>query len=119
MVVSLLVFSFQNTLPAISLKLSALVERLKAGYKAFTVGNFGESRQEFDFILRAVPLVIGESRAEGSQLKEVRYSVQPPRPLLVAVSKLEYDYCARRTGGPRVMGVGPLERYGLIRFCFD
>lgn len=77
------VLSFQNTLPAISLKLPDLVERLKAGYKAFTVGNFAESRQEFDYIITAVPLVVGESRAEGNQLKEVQCSLLTPRPLLL------------------------------------
>lgn len=35
------------------------------------MGNFAGSRQEFDFILRAVPLVVGETRAEGNELKEV------------------------------------------------
>lgn len=50
-----------------------LLERLKAAYKAFTMGSFAESRQEFDFILRAVPLVVGETRAEGNELKEVCY----------------------------------------------
>lgn len=51
-----------------------LVDRLKAAYKAFTMGNFVESRGDFDFILRAVPLVVGETRAEGNELKEVRVS---------------------------------------------
>lgn len=48
-----------------------LLDRLKAAYKAFTMGSFAESRQEFDFILRAVPLVVGETRADGNELKEV------------------------------------------------
>lgn len=61
----------QNSLPAIALKASVLLDRLKAAYKAFTMGSFAESRQEFDFILRAVPLVVGETRAEGNELKEV------------------------------------------------
>lgn len=54
-----------------ALKSGVLLERLKAAYKAFTQGKFSESRQEFDFILRAVPLVVGETRAEGNELKEV------------------------------------------------
>lgn len=66
--------SFQNSLPAISLKSATLLDRLKAAYKAFTMGGFAESRQEFDFILRAVPLVVGETRAEGNELKEVKTS---------------------------------------------
>ena len=67
-------FFFQNSLPAVALKSAVLLERLKAAYKAFTQGSFSESRQEFDFILRAVPLVVGETRAEGNELKEVRIS---------------------------------------------
>ncbi|CAN0419909.1 unnamed protein product, partial [Hapterophycus canaliculatus] len=62
----------QNSLPAVALKASVLLDRLKSAYKAFTMGSFAESRQEFDFILRAVPLVVGETRAEGNELKEVR-----------------------------------------------
>lgn len=54
-----------------ALKSGVLLERLKAAYKAFTLGNFSESRKEFDFILHAVPLVVGETRAEGNELKEV------------------------------------------------
>eukprot|EP00752_Nemacystus_decipiens_P007324 g6553.t1 len=61
----------KNSLPAVALKASVLLDRLKAAYKAFTMGSFAESRQEFDFILRAVPLVVGETRAEGNELKEL------------------------------------------------
>lgn len=35
------------------------------------MGNFGASREHFDFIIRAVPLVVADNRAEGNELKEV------------------------------------------------
>ncbi|CAN0223457.1 unnamed protein product [Discosporangium mesarthrocarpum] len=61
----------KDSLPAISLKLSSLVERLKVAYKAFYAGKFAEARQQLDHILLAVPLVVGETRAEGNEIKEL------------------------------------------------
>jgi len=58
-------------LPSVALKMKNLIERLKLAYKAFSKGSFPEAKEQFDYILCAIPLVVAESRAESSEIKDL------------------------------------------------
>ena len=45
-----------KTLPAMSLKVTALLELLKTAYRAFTSGQFTECRSSLDTIITSIPL---------------------------------------------------------------
>lgn len=58
-------------LPAITVTLSSLVERLKLAYRAFQAGSFAEAKDLFMAILHAIPLVVVEKRTEVAEVKEL------------------------------------------------
>ena len=60
-----------GSLPAVCLKISGLIERLKAAYNLFFGGKFAEAKDEFDAILRAIPLTVAETRQESNEMKEL------------------------------------------------
>jgi coatomer protein complex subunit alpha (xenin) len=60
-----------KTLPAASLKVSYLLDLLKASYRSFTGAQFAECRASFDKIIHAIPFVVASSRTETNDLKEL------------------------------------------------
>jgi coatomer protein complex subunit alpha (xenin) len=63
--------SQNDFLPKLCLKVPYLIEKLKTGYKSFQAGKFSDVREQFDYILRAIPLTVAESRSECNELKEL------------------------------------------------
>ena len=59
------------SLPAVALKISGLIEKLKQAYNLFFGGKFGEAKEEFDTILQQIPLTVAETRSESNELKEL------------------------------------------------
>ncbi|KAL1190257.1 Coatomer subunit alpha-1 [Cardamine amara subsp. amara] len=57
--------------PALVYDFSQLEEKLKAGYKATTLGKFTEALRVFLSILHTIPLVVVESRREVDEVKEL------------------------------------------------
>ncbi|KAF8410525.1 hypothetical protein HHK36_003056 [Tetracentron sinense] len=57
--------------PALVFKFSQLEEKLKAGYKATTIGKFTEALRIFLGILHTIPLIVVESRREVDEVKEL------------------------------------------------
>ena len=45
-----------KTLPALSLKVTGLLEQLKQAYRAFTNGQFSDCRTSLDTIITSIPL---------------------------------------------------------------
>jgi coatomer protein complex subunit alpha (xenin) len=60
-----------KSMPALSLKVTVLLEQLKVAYRAFTNGQFAECRTSFDAIITSIPLVHAASRTETTDLKEL------------------------------------------------
>lgn len=60
-----------KTLPALSLKVPALLELLKQSYRAFTNAQFGECRDGLHRLLTSIPLVAAANKSEGNDLKEM------------------------------------------------
>jgi coatomer protein complex subunit alpha (xenin) len=60
-----------KTMPQLCLKVGGLLEQLKAAYKAFTNGQFGECKSALEVILTSIPLVQAASRTETNDLKEL------------------------------------------------
>ena len=58
-------------LPLISLTFASLVERLQAGYRAFTAGKFQEALENFRAILHALPLIAAATPAEAAEAREL------------------------------------------------
>ena len=59
------------TLPAVSFTLASLVDYLKAGYRYFHKGKFDDARNSFDSIVRAIPLVVVDTRSEEQEVKQL------------------------------------------------
>ncbi|GFP95169.1 coatomer subunit alpha-1 [Phtheirospermum japonicum] len=57
--------------PALIFSFSQLEEKLKAGYKATTVGKFSEALKHFLSILHTIPLIVVETRREVDEVKEL------------------------------------------------
>ncbi|KAM7479344.1 hypothetical protein LguiA_027557 [Lonicera macranthoides] len=57
--------------PALVFNFSQLEEKLKAGYKATTTGNFTGALRLFLSILHTIPLIVVESRREVDEVKEL------------------------------------------------
>ncbi|KAG8377864.1 hypothetical protein BUALT_Bualt08G0077800 [Buddleja alternifolia] len=57
--------------PALIFNFSQLDEKLKAGYRATTVGKFSEALRHFLAILHTIPLVVVETRREVDEVKEL------------------------------------------------
>ncbi|XP_044509861.1 coatomer subunit alpha-2-like [Mangifera indica] len=57
--------------PALVFKFSQLVEKLKAGYKAFSMKKLPEASQLFLSILHTIPLIVVDSRREVDEVKEL------------------------------------------------
>ncbi len=61
-----------ESLPLICLRLSFLIDNhLKVAYKAFHAGNFGNAKEQFMYILHAVPFCVAQSKSEGNELEEL------------------------------------------------
>jgi len=60
-----------RSLPDVCITLSSLVDRLKSVYKAFQGGKFGDAATHCDYLLRAIPLVVVESRDNVNAVKEL------------------------------------------------
>ncbi|CAM9256260.1 unnamed protein product [Chrysoparadoxa australica] len=60
-----------ESLPKTSLTLPPLVDMLKSAYRFFQAGKFGDARSHLDAIIVAIPLVVVETKGEGSELKEL------------------------------------------------
>jgi coatomer protein complex subunit alpha (xenin) len=58
-------------MPALTLKVTPLLEQLKQAYRAFTNAQFTECRAALDAIVSAIPLVSAASRSETNDLKEL------------------------------------------------
>lgn len=58
-------------MPAVSLKISSLLETLKSAYRAFTAGQFSDAQESCSSILDTIPLVLAASRTESNDLKEL------------------------------------------------
>ncbi len=55
-----------------SLRLSALVNNhLKVAYKAFHAGKFGDAKEQFLYILHAIPFCVTQTKPEGNELVEL------------------------------------------------
>ena len=54
--------------PAVGLKLSALVSRLQTAYQLTTQGKFAESAERFRTILLSVPLLVVDNKQEISEV---------------------------------------------------
>ncbi|KAH9509800.1 hypothetical protein Btru_045233 [Bulinus truncatus] len=64
----------RNGVPAVGLKLPALVQQLQAAYQLTTAGKFAEAIEKFRSILLSVPLLVVDSKqeiAEAQQLLEI------------------------------------------------
>jgi coatomer subunit alpha len=62
------------SLPSVALRLTPLLDDLKAAYRAFTLGKFGEAQALFDSIMTSIPLVVIDSRAEANEVRCRRFS---------------------------------------------
>ncbi|CAL1531227.1 unnamed protein product [Lymnaea stagnalis] len=64
----------RNGVPAVGLKLTALVQQLQVAYQFTTAGKFGDAIDKFRSILLSVPLLVVDSKqeiAEAQQLVEI------------------------------------------------
>ncbi|KAF7633499.1 Coatomer subunit alpha [Meloidogyne graminicola] len=61
----------KSSLPAISLKLNDLAQRLQICYKLTTDGKFGESISRFRQILLSIPLLVVDSKQEVSEAQQL------------------------------------------------
>ena len=61
----------EQGLPIISLPFSALVEKLQAGYRAFTSGKFPDALDGLRSILHMLPLLAAGSTTEAAEAKEL------------------------------------------------
>jgi len=61
-----------GTLPALSITLPTLVERLRLGYTSTTGGKFVEALGHFRFVLQAITLCAVDSRKAVAELKELQ-----------------------------------------------
>jgi coatomer protein complex subunit alpha (xenin) len=61
----------KESLPRIAITLESLVERLHAGYRAFSGGKFAECLATFTDIMQRTPLVVVNTRADAAQVKEL------------------------------------------------
>lgn len=57
--------------PALVFNFSELEEKLKAGYKATTMGKFVEALRLFLSVLQTIPLIVVESRREVDEVKDL------------------------------------------------
>jgi coatomer protein complex subunit alpha (xenin) len=57
--------------PALVFNFSQLEEKLKSGYKATTLGKFGEALRLFSSILHTIPLIVVDTRREVDEVKEL------------------------------------------------
>ena len=63
--------SAAKSLPALTLKVTALLDQLKQAYRAFTNAQFQECKEALDDILCSIPLISVSTRAETNDLKEL------------------------------------------------
>lgn len=61
----------EQSLPRTSLKMKALVDGIRSGYRFFQGGKFKESQEAFASVLRDIPLVVTDNRNEASEVKEM------------------------------------------------
>lgn len=60
-----------KSLPALTLKVTSLLEQLKQAYRAFTNAQFSECKDALENILSTIPLVSVSTRTETNDLKEL------------------------------------------------
>jgi len=60
-----------ESLPRTSLKMKKLVLGIRSGYRFFQGGKFNDSKLAFISVLRDIPLVVADTRAEASEMKEM------------------------------------------------
>ncbi len=61
-----------ESLPLVPFRLSFIVNNhLKVAYKAFHAGKFGEAKEQFLYILRAIPFCVTQTKSEGNELGEL------------------------------------------------
>jgi len=58
-------------MPALSMKVTPLLDVLKQAYRSFTGGQFGECKSALAQILATIPLVAAASRSDTNDLKEL------------------------------------------------
>eukprot|EP01041_Mallomonas_annulata_P007740 gene7740-15829_t len=58
-------------MPAMSMKVTPLLELLKQAYRSFTAAQFDECRLNLDKILQSIPMVVTATRSESNDLKEL------------------------------------------------
>jgi coatomer protein complex subunit alpha (xenin) len=58
-------------MPALSMKVTPLLDVLKQAYRSFTGGQFGECKSALAQILASIPLVAASSRSDTNDLKEL------------------------------------------------
>jgi len=61
----------EQGLPVISLPFSTLVDKLQAGYRAFSTGKFQEALDCFRSILHMLPLIAANNATEAAEAKEL------------------------------------------------
>lgn len=61
----------KSSLPRTPFKIRTLVLGVKKGYRAFQSGKFADAKTAFTGVLAKIPLVVTESRSEGSEIKEM------------------------------------------------
>jgi len=60
-----------ESLPRTALKMRHLVLGIKMGYKYFQGGKFNDSKSTFSEVLKKIPLVVTDSKAEAAEMKEM------------------------------------------------
>lgn len=60
-----------KTLPALSLKVPPILEKLKSAYKLFTAAQFTECKANLDSIMSSIPLVLATSKADSNDVREL------------------------------------------------
>jgi len=61
----------KKSLPRNSLKIKNLRDGLRSGYRFFQGGKFSDSKEAFASVMVKIPLVVTESKAEASEVKEM------------------------------------------------
>ncbi len=60
-----------ESLPLVCVRLPFLNNHLKVAYKAFHAGKFGDAKDQFVYVLHAVPFCVAQSKSEGNELEEL------------------------------------------------
>ena len=60
-----------KSLPALSMTVPPLLEKLKAAYRLFTAAQFAECKANLDSIMSSIPLVLAASKADSNDVREL------------------------------------------------